>query len=242
MTKDRLELLTDDVLLNLADKIGIKVKDEWSRGTLIQTIIDVMEEERVEKESLLNYAVSIESKKYSVTVNEELDLSYDVDEEMVLPERYNENMVHLLLRDNSWGFILLDIKNSYKLKYQNEYGQVSFVLRVFEAEDESYDRDDVIDFFDIEIEDVEKRRYVSLPHEEAYYYVELLLVAGDKEILVTRSQIVKTSRDHVNYIIGENENLKKIVTLSGFSNSDPVVRKRRHINRILPMDSLEGKE
>lgn len=242
MTKDRLELLTDDVLLKLAGKIGVKVKPEWNRETLIQTIIDVMEEERIEKESLLNYAVSIEAKKYSVTVDEELDLAYDVDEEMFLPERYNENMVHLLLRDNSWGFILLDIKNSFKLKYQNEYGNVSYVLRVFESEENSYDREDIVDYFDIEIEDVEKRRYVSLPHEEAFYFVELLLVAGEREILVQRSQIVNTSRDHVNYIVGDNEKLKRIVTLSGFSNTDPVVTKRRHINRILPMDSMEGDE
>ncbi|MGL1894333.1 MAG: DUF4912 domain-containing protein [Spirochaetaceae bacterium] len=239
MTEERLELLGDDVLVNLAKKIGIRSKSDWSRKHLISSIIDAMDEDRIEKESLLNLAVSIESKKYSVTIDEELDLSYDVDEEMVLPSRYNDNMLHFLLRDNSWGFILWDIKDSLSLKYKNSLGTVSYILRVIELTQPKYDKDAIVDFFDIAVESKEKRRYVNLPNEQSYYCVELYIASEMKEILIERSCILKTSRDHVNYILNDDEKTKKIVELSGFSNIDVVTKKSRSLNRILPMDHLE---
>lgn len=241
MTIERLELLNDDVLINLAKKIGVRSKSDWSRSTLINSIIDVMEEERIEKESLLNLAVSIESKKYSVTIDEELDLAYDVDEEMTLPERYNQNILHFLLRDNSWGFILWDVKDSVNLKYLKEFGSINYILRIIELDNGSYSKDGIVDFFDIEVELGERRRYISLPQEETYYCTELLVVSKKKEIIIDRSQIVKTSRNHVNYIIEDNEKLKSIVELSGFSNAGLTSTSSRSLNRILPIDSMEGK-
>lgn len=240
MTKERLELLGDDILANLAEKIGVRSNPEWDRSELISAVIDVMDEERMEKESLLNLALSIESKKYSIAIDEELDLSYDVDEEMFLPERYNETMLHLLLRDNSWGFILWDIEDSVVQKNQMVLGDFSYVLRVIELDQETYDKDAVIDFFDIVVGHNEKKRYVSLPHEESYYCVELLLVSEFQEIKIIRSEIVKTFRDHVNFIPGVNDKLKSIVELSGFSFSDVASKKSRSLNRILPIDSMEG--
>ncbi len=242
MTIERLELLSDEVLINLAKKIGVRVKPDWARSTLIESIIDVMDEDRIEKESLLNLAVSIESKKYSVTINEELDLSYDVDEEMFLPVRYNENRLHFLLRDNSWGFILWDIKDSQHLKYQKQLGEVSYILRIIELDQATYDKEAIVDIFDIEIERNETNRYVSLPHEESYYCVEFILLSELKEIIIERSKIMKTSRNHVNYILDDNEKLKKIVELSGFSNTEIAAKSQKSLHRILPMDSMEGEE
>lgn len=240
MTKERLDLLSDDILANLAEKIGVRTNSEWAKSDLILAIIDVLDEERVEKESLMNLALSIESKKYSVAIDEELDLSYDVDEEMILPERYNETMLHLLLRDNSWGFILWDIEDRLLQKNQKELNNFSYVLRVIELDQEIYDNDAIVDFFDIKVEYNEKKRYVSLPHEESYYCVELILVSDFKEVFIERSEIVKTFRDHVNYIPGVNDDLKDIVEYSGFSYDESTSKKRRSLNRILPMDSLEG--
>lgn len=242
MTIERLELLSDDVLINLAKKIGVKVKPDWTRSTLIVSIVDVMAEDRIEKESLLNLAISIESKKYSVTINEEIDLSYDVDEEMLLPVRYNESSLHFLLRDNSWGFILWDIKDSQHLKYQKQLGEVSYILRIIELEEDVYDKEAIVDIFDIEIDRNESDRYINLPNEESYYCVEFILLSDSKEIIIERSKIMKTSRNHVNYILDNNEVLNNIVALSGFSTTEIAVKTHKSLNRILPMDSLEGEE
>ncbi|MBN2616795.1 MAG: DUF4912 domain-containing protein [Spirochaetales bacterium] len=239
MTKERLELLSDEVLHNLAKKVGLKSKAEWSRITLINSIIDAMEEERSETESLLNLAISMESKKYSVTIDEELDFSYDVDEEMEFPHRYNENMLHFMLRDNSWGFVLLDIKNSFYQQYQNDFGDIELILRVIELEDSIYKKDDIIDYFDIQIEKVEKARYINLPNEESFYCVELILRTSNRDVLVNRSQVLATSRNHVNYIMGDNDKLKTIVKLSGFSNVEDSYVAQKNYNRILPIDSME---
>ncbi|QEN03753.1 DUF4912 domain-containing protein [Thiospirochaeta perfilievii] len=242
MTIERLELLSDDVLANLSKKIGIRVKQDWDRSKMIDSIIEVMEEDRIEKESLLNLAVSIESKKYSVTINEELDLAYDVDEEMVLPDRYNENMLHFLLRDNSWGFIMWDIKDSLNLKYQNQLEDVNYILRIIELDEAEYSTDAIVDFFDIGIKKGETSRYVSLPHEESFYCVEFVLLSDSKEIIIDRSRIVKTTRDHINYVLDDNAKLKKIVELSGYSNCDIIEESRKSLNRILPMDSMDEEE
>lgn len=239
MTIERLELLSDDVLTNLAKKIGVRTRPDWGRETLIESIIDAMDEDRIEKESLLNLAVSIESKKYSVTVDEELDLSYDVDEEMVLPERYNDDRLHFILRDNSWGFVMWDIKDSTHLEYQNKLGEVNYILRIIELDDPIFEKDAILDYFDIDISEGETSRYISLPHEESFYCVELILVSGDKEFLLKRSNVVKAPRNRVNYIDEDNNNLKKIVELSGYSVKDLEPVAVKSINRILPIDSME---
>ena len=239
MTIERLELLSDDVLINLAKKIGIRVKSDCARAILIEIIKDAMDEDQIEKESLLNHALSVESKKYSVTINEEIDLAYDVDEELVLPVRYNENRLHFLLRDNSWGFILWDIKDSQHLKYKKQYGEVSYILRIIELNQAVYDKESIVDVFDIEIERSETNRYVNLPHEESYYCVEIVLLSSLKETIFDRSRIIKTSRNHVNYILDDNEKLKKIVELSGFSNSEITSKQSKSLHRILPIDSME---
>ena len=238
MTKERLELLSDDVIENLANKVGVRLGSEWTRESLINSIIDVMDEDRIEKESLLNLALSIESKKYSVTIDEELDLSYDVAQEMILPERYNDNMLHFVLRDNSWGFILWDIKDLLIQKYKKDYGNISPILRVIELGNRLFNKASIVDFFDIHIDYSEKCRYVNLPLEEVYYCVEFILLSETKEFIIERSQVVKTSRNHMNALTSENEHLKKIIELSGFSVNDIIIRKTHGLNRILPMDSM----
>lgn len=239
MTKERLELLSDDVISNLAKKVGVRFNSDCSRDSLISSIIDVMDEDRLEKESLLNLAVSIESKKYSVTIDEELDLAYDVDESMNLPERYNDNMLHFVLRDNSWGFILWDVKDRTIQKYKKESTSITPVLRVIHLDQKTYDKEAILDFFDIEVEFGEKRRYVSLPHEETFYCVELLIVSENKESIICRSEIVNTSRNRVSCLSNGKDPLKKIIELSGFSTTDVVVKHSRGLNRILPIDSME---
>ncbi len=239
MTKERLELLSDDVIKNLANKVGVRFNSDCSRDSLVSSIIDVMDEDRIEKESLLNLAVSIESKKYSVTIDEELDLAYDVDESMNLPERYNDNMLHFVLRDNSWGFILWDVMDSTIQKYKKKFTSISPVLRVIELDNKTYSKDAIIDIFDIEVEFGEKRRYVNLPHEETFYCVELIIVSETNESIICRSEIVNASRNHVNYLADGKDNLKKIIELSGFSTTDAVVKHSRGLNRILPIDTME---
>ncbi len=238
MTKERLELLSDDVIKSLAKKVGVRIKLDWDRCQIINSIIDVMDEDREEKESLLNLAVSIESKKYAVTIDEELDLSYDFDEEMVLPDRYNENMVKFLLRDNTWGFILWDINDAQYQNYVNQFGELNIILRVNELKNGIFSKESIIDFFDIEVEKKERRRYVNLPHEESYYFVEVILSTEFKEITINRSNVVKTSRDHVNYALNDNGKIKSIVELSGFEFKDLSKRRGRNFNRILPFDTI----
>ncbi|OQY40056.1 MAG: hypothetical protein B6229_02600 [Spirochaetaceae bacterium 4572_7] len=239
MTKERLELLDDDILTRLAKKVGIKVNRKWSRQEFISTLVDAMAEDRLEKESLLNLALSAESKKYSVTINEELDLSYDVDEEMFLPERYNETMLHLLFRDNSWGFVLWDIKDKVIQKYQRDLGKLSYTLRIVELDQEVYSKESILYFFDVVVSLGEKRRYISLPNKESFYCAELIICSEFKEDIIARSQIIKTSRENINYIPGVNDNLENITTLSGFSFFDSVVKKSSSLNRILPIDNTE---
>lgn len=238
MTIERLELLSDDVLANLAKKVGLRLKQDWSRSKIIEMIIEALEEDRIEKESLLNLAVSIESKKYSVTIDEELDLAYDVDEEMTLPERYNETKLHFLLRDNSWGFVMWDIKDSQHLKYKNQIGEVSYLLRIIELDSPFFDKKAIVDFFDIEVQKNENSRYIGLPSEDAYYCVEFILVSDEREIIIDRSQVMKTTRDHVNAYPNMDEKVKKIIELSGYTVEETKDTFNRSINRILPMDSV----
>lgn len=220
MTKERLELLSDDMLLKLAEKTDIRVPAEWDRSGVIQLIVDAMEEERLERESLMNLALTIEAKKYSVSIDEELDLSFDVDEEMELPDRYNETMVHFLLRDNSWGFALWDIQNSVLADLELKHGLKDLYLRISEYEDEACTDDDLVDYFDIPVTRDERKRYINLPSEDVWYNVKIVARSEELERVVAESEAVRTFRDHVNLFPGAEPKLEKIVKLSGYKIQD----------------------
>ena len=216
MTKDRLRTLSVTELSQIAEKGHIHVHPDMDKDALVNLIFEALEDERLDREGSNNLTIRIEAMKYAVSQDEELLL--DFDDDIVLPDRYGENRLVLMLRDPSWVYCYWDIEDRTldELKAEREFS--GFVLRVIELAAPDWGKDSYVDWFDIPIQFEDLRRYINLPSEDAFYGVELYAQVGEKEGLMARSNIVESSRDCVAPDpSGGNPERDRLIELSGFS-------------------------
>jgi hypothetical protein len=216
MTKDRLRNLSYNELSTIADKGNINVLQDMDKESLVSVIFEALEEERLDREGDNNLTIQIEAKKYAVSQDQELFL--DFGDNVELPDRYEETRLVLMLRDPSWVFCYWDIEVRIleELKENNDFS--GLVLRVTELAADDWGKDSTVDWFDIPIQFEDLRRYINLPSEDTYYGVEIYAQLGEKESLISRSNIVESSRDYI-APLPENENAKRdlLIELSGSS-------------------------
>jgi hypothetical protein len=216
MTKDRLRNLSYNELSTIADKGNINVLQDMDKESLVSVIFEALEEERLDREGDNNLTIQIEAKKYAVSQDQELFL--DFGDNVELPDRYEETRLVLMLRDPSWVFCYWDIEVRIleELKENSEFS--GLVLRVTELAADDWGKDSTVDWFDIPIQFEDLRRYINLPSEDTYYGVEIYAQLGEKESLISRSNIVESSRDYI-APLPENENAKRdlLIELSGSS-------------------------
>jgi hypothetical protein len=216
MTKDRLRNLSYNELSTIADKGNINVLQDMDKESLVSVIFEALEEERLDREGDNNLTIQIEAKKYAVSQDQELFL--DFGDNFELPDRYEETRLVLMLRDPSWVFCYWDIEVRIleELKENNDFS--GLVLRVTELAADDWGKDSTVDWFDIPIQFEDLRRYINLPSEDTYYGVEIYAQLGEKESLISRSNIVESSRDYI-APLPENENAKRdlLIELSGSS-------------------------
>ncbi|MDA3808768.1 MAG: hypothetical protein PF518_00420 [Spirochaetaceae bacterium] len=83
MTKERLQSLSYKTLLEIAERDLLAYDEGIEKDTLVNLVLDSLEEERRDREKLNNLAVRIEATKYNVSLDEEFDFSSA--EEISLP-------------------------------------------------------------------------------------------------------------------------------------------------------------
>ena len=96
MTRERLLYLSHDVLLDIADRISIQVDENLDSETLIELILEAMDEDKIEKELSNSLAMRVKEKKYEIIQDEEL-VCQDVGEYPV-PDHYNETSIQVNLK------------------------------------------------------------------------------------------------------------------------------------------------
>jgi len=216
MTEERLHSLSYEQLLEISNRTNVWVTPGVDKDTLVHLLLDAFEEERHEREELNNLAIQMEARKFSISQDEEIDLGQDDDLE--LPLRYNETKITLLLRDPSWVFCYWDLEDKKAEEIRNTPGFQGLVLRVVELISGDYSEDDVLDYFDIPIKFTDLRRYINLPSEDTWYCTEVRATIEDKDYLITRSNIIETTRE---YVTAPHDNEKpgsdELIRLSGFS-------------------------
>jgi len=114
MLKSQLKLLDLENLIPIAEKAKISFAPNISKEDLLALIIDALEEDREEKISRENYAVSIEKKKYALYLKNDEDILL---EDLLFPQSH-KTYIAFLVKDSSWLYIYWNINNK-KLQYQN---------------------------------------------------------------------------------------------------------------------------
>ena len=243
MTKERLRLFSLEDLQKIAERGNIPYKNISEKELLIDSIIENCREDREEREGLLNFAMQIEAMKYSVSIDEEIDIYFDEYHEF--PQRYNEMKIVFLLRDPSWGFVYWDIENEKLLEIKNSPGFGGFFLRAVELSDSQFNVRNIIDYYDIPVNFEDLDQYINLPERESFYCVELYYRDDDEEHFVMRSNILQTSRTTIS-TKGGNADTDKLIKISGFADGLIDFPDKMDIEnipqRIFPMDTTLDEE
>ena len=202
MTEERLQLLPEDFLREIAVKEGISFNEAIDKQDLIALILDAIEEDRADNAMSNNPAMLIKERKFDITLNEQFDFDEDL---YPLPDHYNETKIVMLLRDPAWAYTYWDIKDSdvNSLKYGTLSGDL--YLRVYEMTDKEFSKSNIQDYSDIPIKIEDNSWYINLPETGIFYCTELILVNSGAERVLCRSNTVKSPKWEVGEVEDFNE-------------------------------------
>ena len=175
MDRERLKILSFDALQEFARQSGIRLADENDKATIIDQILEAIEEDRSDRERSNNIEMLVKEKKFELNPDDALE--YREMEELSLPESYDETGIAFLLRDPSWGFAYWDLDSEYRKLALRDAEARKFRLRVWESAADGDSEE--MRFYDIPLRGNERRWYVNLPETGRYYFVELVYLDGE---------------------------------------------------------------
>jgi hypothetical protein len=192
MTRERLQLLSMEELLALARNEGYELSEPADRSTLIETILETLEEQRRERQEENNPNVRVEETKFEVSSDDELALAGA--DEFPIPKRYNQTRITFLVRDPHWAFAFweIDDHDAARLK-KSSPDQV--MLRVHDVELLQYDGSSSNFSFDIPVRPTDSSWYIYLPNENCAYVLELGMLSGRRFTCLARSNVIRTPRE-----------------------------------------------
>jgi uncharacterized protein len=242
MLEERLRNLALEKLQIVASNRNISFYPETGREELVELILEAMEEDQEEKNSLHNMAIKMEAQKFNSYLMGELCIDYD--EELTLPERYNETKMVFMPRDPSWGFLYWDVEEKLRDTLNDREDFEDVYIRVYQLDSLIADLSTSVEWFDIPIQFGDRRRYINLPECDTCYRAELRARFDEKESPIVQSNSIRTSRDHI--VPGKElnqENRELLIRLSGCSTDFgdfPGIEAVEHFpHRIFPFASEE---
>jgi hypothetical protein len=187
MTRERLQSIPLEELTVLARNAGLEPIEPADRAELIEALMESFEELRQEREEGNSPSVRVEEKKYEVAADEELEPP-GVDPFLV-PARYNETRVVLMIRDPHWAFAYWDIEDQTVQRVRKDPNFEQLVLRVHDCRPSTS--------FDIPIQGEDSSWYIYLPSPDCDYSLELGYLAAGRFKLLARSNQIRTPRDTI---------------------------------------------
>ena len=82
MTKDRLRSLSFTELFRIAEQGNITVLHDMDKESLIASIFEALEDERLDRENAANLTIQLEAKKFTVSQDEEFFIDFAEDVEL----------------------------------------------------------------------------------------------------------------------------------------------------------------
>ncbi len=184
MNRERLEELSFETLVRVANQYDIEVDPSLSRLELIEQVVEVIVESQTEREASDNDQTKIERHKYRIIDSEEL--YYDPDDTYVLPKSYNTTRVVLMLRDPAWAFAYWELSDALVQDLETRDRFAGLVLRVSQLDTEGT----VVDSFDIPVQLSDLQWYIHLSERNTRYRANLVSrVNGTEELHATSGTI-----------------------------------------------------
>ena len=190
MDKERLQVLPFEALQDLARRSGLKRTDELEKDFLIDQILEVIEEDRFDRERSNNIEMLVKEKKFELNPNDSLE--YPGINERSLPKTYNETRIVLMLRDPSWAYTYWDLEPKSAKLAASEDDSDRFILRVWETNIDNAIAEKL--HYDIPLKGSERSWYVNLPRTGRSYFVELIYTIDRLTRIAANRSVVSLSR------------------------------------------------
>ncbi|MEM5948685.1 DUF4912 domain-containing protein [Spirochaetia bacterium 38H-sp] len=184
MDRKALESLDSEILIDIAKKRKIKVRDDISRESLIEQILDDCNDRREELDDIENAPMRVEQRKYDVLIDEEL---YNNLEEKKLPDLKGESFFRLLIRDPVWAFCYWNVKDTILEELLSNEDFSGFFLKVYQYK--KNDKDSSLDSYVIPVSTDDDSYYFSIVQGYSYQ-VSLVTQEMDKENVILTSNII----------------------------------------------------
>ena len=193
MTKADMLKLPRKKLAEIAEEFSLDLDDYSTKEEFIDELFEIVAEETQESLKSNNTVSQIRQKKF--VLNQELSLGLhrfgsDGDDDSAL---FVNTFFKAILRDNQWVFVLWQISNIDSMNYRLEESDYEMIIRVVECESDENEMK-VVDDFEIPVKSTDSTRYINLPHQDRYYYMDLYCVRENSRIMLARTNTVFSPR------------------------------------------------
>lgn len=200
LSKTYLESVSTDELLQLAEIYGLYIPNGLNRNFIIEELLD-LEEENASSNDAADDAEDYERVKFFKG----------------LPLSYNSTEIRILLRDPMWLFVFWDFYAPSFKAITEGFGFDSFILRVMLFYENN--RSEPYDYYDIDISQEDKSRYVHLSFDDVLTRVCLCVRSIDENVTVLASSnfIYLNRRNIPKALCALGNNVNTAASLSGLS-------------------------
>ncbi|MBN2874956.1 MAG: DUF4912 domain-containing protein [Spirochaetales bacterium] len=229
MNVERLNGLSIDALYALADKMGLDLPAGLERVFLVEALMEAFEEDREERKASGDAAVHMEEKKFSGSELDEIDAS--IDAAPCIEKRYNETVVHVIVRDPEWAFVFWDVRDEELDALKASDGYCCLFLRVIK--EPGYDGKGSSSF-DVVVGDDDDHWYLHLPDDDRAYRVDLYARSGSRSRLLAHAAVTRTPRALIADCLADlTPGAAELAALSGLASLEIVPAPEHHPSRIL---------
>ena len=185
MDRDRLHLMSEAELSQLARTEGIDVSMAQGRRELIALLRDALDDEPVRIASGGSSLTFMGQSKFSVPHSRSPQGPADG-----LPE-YDLTGVSMLLRDSSWAFVFWGLSAALQGRLDHDSSFEGLILRVSET------KDGASSSYDIPIQASDHTWYIFVPERLTEYGVQLVGRSGARQEVLAHSNPVRTPANAV---------------------------------------------
>lgn len=199
MTKSDLLKLSKKKLAQIAAEYSLNLNDYNSNEECIEDILEIAREEFKEISDFNNTVSQIRNKKF--ILNQDVTIGFASGEIQCSEDAaiFVNTFFKVILRDNHWAFVLWQISNMDAINYHLEEDDYELVIRVFGCEKEGENLK-VVDEFETPVKRTDVNRYINLPVQDRYYYMELYCVRESSRVMLARTNTVFAPMLRINNI------------------------------------------
>ena len=196
MIRTRLEELSLEALLQVASQNGLDIDPDLDRESVIDQLVELIAENREEREAANSTTVKIQQKKYALLRDDEAPLSQSRVDEVDLPDRYETTRITLMLRDPRWAYTYWDLSSGKIKEYQDSLRFDGLYLRVLQFDDGGEELR-IRDSFEIPVQLSDSSWYIYLPQQGASYRIQLVARNNHRRELLAVSNEVYAPAAHL---------------------------------------------